>query len=197
MPITYEGKAGRVERKGTEAYICDKFLDLVENEPFYQIKVKQLVEYAGISRSTFYTYFDSIYDVVQKLEDDFLEGFYPEDIAFSVLIKNDLSKALEQIEYVKRHARTLRLLCGPNGDSGFIGRIERAIKKLAEHAFEEIDSSLAPHQREILAAYIAGGTLNATWTIARQGENYSVLDFKKASKNIIKANDALLDAYHD
>jgi AcrR family transcriptional regulator len=63
MAITFTDKTGSTSRENTEAYICAKFLDLVETKPFYTIKVKELAEYASISRSTFYLYFDSIYAV--------------------------------------------------------------------------------------------------------------------------------------
>lgn len=192
MPTTYENAAGRLERKSTEDYLCDKFLDLVEEKPFYRIKVRELVEHAGVSRSTFYTYFSSIFDVAQKLEDDFLEGFYSEDITFLVLVKNNEQQAFEQLNYIKKHGRTLRLLCGPNGDAGFTNRIERALLKVTKKSFDDLGSSLSQEQRQILAAHIAGGALHSTLFVARHGDDMKMDDFQTATLNIIKANNALL-----
>jgi AcrR family transcriptional regulator len=191
MAVTFKTQNGQIIRENTEAYICDRFLDLVEEKPFYRIKVRELTEHANISRSTFYVYFDSVYSVVQKLEDDFIKSFYPEAVAFSVLIKNDISKTLEQIAYIKSNARALRLLCGPNGDSYFMDRLERIIKHLCDKTFEEIGADLTVEQRSFLGAYITGGTLYITKKIAERGESLSNQDLKKLSSTIMHANNIL------
>ncbi len=192
MTVSFQAQNGRIVREDTAAYISDRFLDLVEEKPFYLIKVRELTEYASISRSTFYVYFDSIYSIVQKLEDDFLEGYYPEDVALSVLINNDISRTLEQMEYVKNNARTVHLLCGPNGDSYFLDRLERIIGRLCDIAFEKAKINLTGEQRKFLTSYVTGGTLYVTKQVAERGATLSKQDLRKISSTIMNANNVLL-----
>lgn len=73
-------------QSASEKLICEKLLDILEITPFQTIKVTEFVRFAGISRSCFYLYFDSIYSVVQKLEDDFIEGLTEENQVIIPLI---------------------------------------------------------------------------------------------------------------
>lgn len=192
MNVNCRLESGSTVRVSMADYIGEKFLDLVEQKPFYEMRVRELVQHAGISRSTFYVHYNSIYDVVQRLEDTFLEGFYPEEIALPVLLGHDTQQAAEQISYVKQHARTVRLLCGPNGDSYFISRIERIIRKLLDLAFEELRSDLPREQRDYLGAYIAGGTLAATRYVAEKADTLGPQEIERVADRIIAANDILL-----
>lgn len=77
----------------TERQICDAFFELMKEKSCSAIKVAELTRIAGISRSTFYVYFDSIDDVLQTVEDDFLSNLVDEkevraDYDVSVIAKN-------------------------------------------------------------------------------------------------------------
>lgn len=51
--------------------IRDTFWDLLSTKDINQIHVKEITEILGINRSTFYLYYDSIYDILQEIEDNF------------------------------------------------------------------------------------------------------------------------------
>lgn len=52
----------------TEQKIQTAFLQMLKSTRYDQIKVSQLAKAAGISRGTFYTYYDSIYDLLSDVE---------------------------------------------------------------------------------------------------------------------------------
>lgn len=179
-------------RETTEEYICRCFLDLVETKPFHTIRVREIVEYAGISRSSFYTHFGSIFDIVQRLEDDFLRGFYPSDAAASILVHGDVAGSIEQSEYLKENARVLKLLCGPNGDASFSSRIVQAIKRICDEVWKKEGTTLSRIQRDMLGKYIAGGTLMLMLGVADQGSRISPREMLGINTRVMAANKELL-----
>ena len=62
------------KNRNLEKYICSKFLEMMDKTPFYKMKVLEFSKYAKIGRSTFYTYFDSMAAVAQRIEDQLLDG---------------------------------------------------------------------------------------------------------------------------
>ncbi len=158
-------------KQSLEDYICDKFLDLVEKKPFYRIKVKELAEYAEIGRSTFYLYFDSIYGVVQKIEDNFMKGFLPDDDALAILEQGVIEMAYRQNAYMEAHARELILLTGANGDPMFEYRLEKRMKDLNDAVWSRNDTKYSSAMKDCLGSYLAAGFVAfIKWWIAHKGE---------------------------
>ncbi len=48
----------------TKKFICDTMLELIKEKDFDKITVQDVLDRAQIARSTFYTYFESKYDVI-------------------------------------------------------------------------------------------------------------------------------------
>ena len=164
--------------KNTEDYICDKFLELMKEKPFYTIKIKELVAYAGIGRSTFYSYFDSIYAVIQKIENDFLAGFLNDEKVISIIIYGKISDAYAQLEFLKNNLRVLSLLCGPNGDSSFSVKLENHLRKLCNTILEKQGKTYNQKQRDYLNSYIAGGVLASLKWWAYHNNYYEIKDLQ-------------------
>ncbi len=184
-----------MSRQSIGEHIAECFLDLMEEKPFYSIKVRELVEHASIARSTFYAYYDSIFDVVQRMEDGFLEDFYPMDSARQVLLGKSALDAAAQSRYVIEHARVVSLLTGPNGDPYFSKRLERHIEDICFRIWAESDSPYSEDEKRSVAAYIAGGTLAIIRLEAQRAlSNTAAEPSKRTSKTVIAANSILLGA---
>lgn len=195
MSVVYRTNGGVVQKSDLESYIGTCFLDLVEEKPFYSIKVKELVEHAGLARSTFYNHFDSTFDVVQRMEDRFLYGFYPMETARQVLLDSNCAAAAVQSRYVSDNARMISLLTGPNGDTYFSLRLEKHIKDICYRIWAESKSSLSEEEKRTFSTYIAGGTvatvrLDAERALGHHQGNAS----REASRAIMSANRILLGA---
>lgn len=55
--------------------IVNAFFHLLEHEEFNKITVKRIMDAAMISRSTFYQHFNDKYDIVEKVEEGYLNEF--------------------------------------------------------------------------------------------------------------------------
>ena len=166
-------------RVNTEDYICDKLLELMEKKPFEKIKIVELVEYAEIGRSTFYSYFDSIYAVVQRIEDKFIEGLAKEDKAdptkyiYSGFDAETNSALRSWVEYTHGNLKTLKILCGPNGDPAFEVRITNRLRRQTEALIKKFNPNAAQKDISLVSSYVAGGIAASLKWWANHADDYT------------------------
>ena len=151
-------------QSASEKLICEKLLDILEITPFQTIKVTEFVRFAGISRSCFYLYFDSTYSVVQKLEDDFIEGLTEENQViiphFSDYSSNRIDpRTIEKVEYIRQNIRTIRILTGENGDPSFQMRMANRTWRIFRKQFAHC-TKLSESQKKLVCEYMCGGQMN-------------------------------------
>lgn len=156
-----------------ETIICEKLIDMMENTSFFDISVTAFVKYAGISRSTFYLYYGSMYDVLEKIENDFIDGLLPEnEVGRSMKEKrrNEIDGSIIlKTEYIRENKKLLRVLTSDKGDPSFTVRlVNRSRRILREnlktgHQFDD-------QQRRVLAEYISAGQIQILKWWARQDD---------------------------
>lgn len=171
-----------------ENMICEKLLDLMEKKPLYTIKVTEFVKYIGISRSTFYIYFDSIYSVVQTIEDTYMADLCaPEEWSFPQRVNaiSDQAERLTRSEtrHLIRNIRTFRILSSPNGDPSFEAKIVQYIKRCVRCMLlaGQMPSDSQVNE-ELLVEYYVGGQ----WALLKYLVNH--IDAISANEVIITNN---------
>lgn len=104
----------------TEQKIQTAFLQMLETTLFSKIKINDLAKKAGISRGTFYTHYDSIYDLLEDVENQLFEKI-PGTSSNPKITDTDLvyESLIAKLAYIRQLAPTLKLLMGPNGDPYF------------------------------------------------------------------------------
>ena len=150
--------------------ICNAMLDLMETQQFETISITDLTKKAGVSRTSFYRYFDSVYDVLQAIEDDYDEQF-PHELA-AVQDLDEMTHAgsadgagagdgrkepaeLEYAEVVARNFRTYRILTSPNGDPSFEPHMRNRVKRIM---LQSLEAQLGPGLETDMAATFITGT---------------------------------------
>ena len=157
-----------------KSLICEKLLDLMEEQSFFSIKATAFIAYAGISRSTFYFYFDSLYDVLQMIEDEFMEGLLPESEIVETARAKQPTKLgasfISKVDYIERHKRTIRILTGENGDPSFVPRLINRNKRINREGLRG-SSKLDADGIELMAEYMAAGQVQALkwWAASEDG----------------------------
>lgn len=145
-----------------ERLICEKLIDMMEEKSFFDIKVKEFAEFAGIGRSTFYLYFDSLYDVLQQIEDEYLAGMVDESTMAQKARGLEMEKFnaafVAKVSYIEQNKRLLRVLLGENGDPSFSARIINRYKRIARKSFDGM-GEYSPVEVEMLAEYSSAGYL--------------------------------------
>jgi Transcriptional regulator len=164
-----------------EQLICNTLVDMMENKPYYSIKVTDIVQQAGISRSSFYVYFDSIYEVLQKIEDNFLNSLPDEKettkVALSRASRNDSKlgkRELNTYQYIMDNMRIYRILSGPNGEPSFHIRMRNRISRVTSSVISEELHCISDVNKQIIATFFAGGKMAVSDWWAYHANNISV-----------------------
>ena len=150
----------------TEERICASLIDMMEKVNFSDIKVSELINYTKISRSTFYFYFSSIPDVLDKMENDFINGISDEYTAISRISEHRQKNApaedliLPTITFVGNNLRLFRILCGSNGNPQFRTKLQDRIKRIANISFSHA-AHISPARMALTCEFMA----SAQWAI--------------------------------
>lgn len=119
----------RHRSKETKERFKKAFFALYAEKKIEKITIKEVAELAGFNRGTFYLYYKSIYDLLQKSEQELLDDFAKMldlnvKFYFGLIDAPDesmLSNSIEHIEYI-------RILNSENGDPRFKSRMKNIIK---------------------------------------------------------------------
>ena len=179
------GSAPEDAMNSTENAICEALLDLMEEQPLRTIKVTKLAERAGISRSTFYLYFDSIDSVVERIESRFFKDA-PKEIAAPYAFINE-REWKHYFSVMSKLLREYAILTGPNGDPAFSAQLEErdrmSIDSSSSQQFRDYHST----ELEVINAFIHGGKMYATRWWAEHEDEISVNDFSEIMAKLLKA----------
>ena len=133
------------KRSSTQAKIKDSYIRLLKTQKFDKITVRELCEDTEIVRSTFYTHYQSVYDLIEEIENDLLEvlvyydpkldeeslrrcsekGFIPDSSVRSIPTAST-RRFFERIDDDREY---LKAILGENGDPYFEIRLKRQLEK--------------------------------------------------------------------
>jgi len=179
-----------VRMSATETLICDTLIEMMGTQPVDKVKVTELVKIAGISRSAFYVYFDSVYAVLQLLEDTFIAGLPDEDDISSGRISE--SDIYDGFKYVRENLKVYRTLCGPYGDPAFQARLACRSKRVLEKHILSHPSQRTPAEKSMLAeCLVASQWAVYKWWAFNEEEVSAVEVYKFIRSRTLKLIDSL------
>ena len=142
--------------KMTRRLMKDALMELMENRPLASVSITELCSRADVNRSTFYSYYSDLLQVLKEIEDDII-GQLPE--AKPIEDCSDLDKQLIEdftlfFGYVRKHARDFFILL-QSGDSHFREHlIDTIMRRFRRATTETID----PLMRRWSYIYCLNGT---------------------------------------
>lgn len=184
-------KTRRQLKKGLAALMKEKSVN--------QITVKELVEEVDINRSTFYLHFKDIQDLLREIEEN-MEAQIKRAIEEHPIVSGNENAFyfIEDMFRVLDEEREIsKALIGPNGDMGFIHRIERIIKENSRGTLEK----MFPGKKEDLKyfyAFCLSGCLGLVKVWLNEGEEKSPEEMAQMTFNMIaNAKDAFCQIASD
>ena len=172
---------------------------LMKENSVNQITVKELVEEVDINRSTFYLHFKDIQDLLREIEEN-MEAQIKRAIEEHPIVSGNENAFyfIEDMFRVLDEEREIsKALIGPNGDMGFIHRIERIIKENSRGTLEK----MFPGKKEDLKyfyAFCLSGCLGLVKVWLNEGEEKSPEEMAQMTFNMIaNAKDAFCQTASD
>lgn len=149
----------------TKADIREAFWRLYAKRPIEKVSVRQVCETAGYNRATFYLYFQDIYDLLESIEVELLDGMTAcVESCMQRLEKNSGKLALmaalkEVIVFYERNKRYIVVLLGPQGDPAFTVRLKDALKPLWRRYVITQTGDHTEQELDLMLEYTLSGTL--------------------------------------
>lgn len=151
-------------RSETQRHIRNIFLELYAEKGIDGVTINELCRQAGIVKSTFYTYFEDKYSVLDEIEKELLDSLSNvnsnlEDLEVTpVLMGDPLPQASETVDFILAHLDEYQAIMGPKGDPSFEIRWRRNIATSFKNRFikEKGDNRSAGLACAIFASTLIG-----------------------------------------
>ena len=149
-------------RQETKNHIRKVFLQMYAGHDIHDITIQDLCREAGVVKSTFYSYYDDKYSVLDEIETEMLQHLAEinarlEDVNVGQVLRgNPLEQASKTVDYLLDHLDEFRIVMGSHGDPRFENMWRRDIADSFEDRF--LKEKRDP-QRAGLACAIFSSTL--------------------------------------
>ena len=161
------------KRRETEKRIEDSLLQLMKEQTFETISIRQLIDLAEVNRSTFYRHYLDKYDLLEEIEDrllDDLQSYYQEALDSACLFKLEKDFKVEDYIHDKQnlfhffepYLEDLAILLGPNGSPTSLLRLQEALREIFSQSISLADAYIEEVEVDLLLNHQAAsfmGTL--------------------------------------
>lgn len=169
----------RVRR--TRAILRQSLISLMYEKSIKQITVKELCEKADINRGTFYLHYNDVFDMLEKLEQDFfkelsriIEGYTKE----VTVIKKPLLEDL--LTFILENKEFCGVLLSEQGDISFTRRLLEYLHDTLKHTYGN-ETLVAQHYYY----YIMYGCIGLIENWLKTGATETPAEMAELSENII------------
>ncbi|MDR1585993.1 MAG: TetR/AcrR family transcriptional regulator [Treponema sp.] len=177
----------------TKQVLKDSLIGLMETKSILDISIKQICEAAGISRSTFYTYYKDQYDLLEQIEEETL-------IEFDKLLKNyepinEMPKARELtamtqdvLLYIAGNSNSVQVLLSENGESSFQRKIIWFFTDLMQRYYLKSQSVSLLDERMLkyYSVFVRDGAIGILQEWFKNGMDLSVADMAKVFSKLVR-----------
>lgn len=154
-----------------ESRIHKEFLRMMKEMPLEQIQVKRLCTRSGISRSTFYVNYESVYDVLQDIEDTLIAELLGAKQERGRSNQMDIREDIHQtLLHSMKNLDVLQALMGRYGDGSFKARWARTITRTIRNS-GLLESGDSEEWERCITTFLVGGTqqMITNWILHPEG----------------------------
>lgn len=145
----------------TKRAIMESFIELLERYPVAKLSVKKICETADINRSTFYAHYSDQYDLLNKIQQEVMEGLAGRilDISLTKNSQTTIQVLTEILEYAKNNAVVFGALLSEDENSPFRASLMEIVeKKIGEEAGRGDNTSI--RAMEYLKTFAVSGYIS-------------------------------------
>ena len=116
----------------TKNKIKEAFFYLYQNKKIDKITVKEITDFAKINRGTFYVYYQDIYDLQEKIENEFYDQIQDkvEYVLTALLSGEDFTHNMPTMEFYYKNKKYFQTFLCQNGMTPIILRVKNFAKSL-------------------------------------------------------------------
>ncbi len=159
----------------TRQNLIDAFWEIYCEKRIEKITVREITTKAGYNRSTFYEYFNDVYDVLEQIEESLLPNI--EDMPPLLPTMGNESVPIDSfIKLYSSSSKYYTVLLGDNGDPAFAGKIKNGIKA---KLLEQLETSESNMEIDYTLEYMLSAMIGILTYWFKNNENISKEDLVK------------------
>lgn len=141
--------------------IQDAFMQLMVKYDLEKIKAKDIIELANISKGTFYAHYNSVFDLLKELEDEYLSMLFLvfKDHPNGVILEDFLPLFLSGLREIDKERAFFLVLFKSSHADAFLNRVRQTFISYMFTNYRYINKFKSECDAEMFFTYVAGGTL--------------------------------------
>lgn len=159
----------------TRQNLIDAFWELYCEKRIEKITVREITTKAGYNRSTFYEYFNDVYDVLKQIE----ESLLPNIEEMPPLLPTVYNESVPIDSFIKLYSSSSKyytVLLGDNGDPAFAGKMKNGIKA---KLLEQLEANESTMEIDYTLEYMLSAMIGILTYWFKNNENMSKEDLVK------------------
>lgn len=176
----------RVRR--TKTLMRDALLELMDEKPFGEITAKDITQRADLNRATFYLHYNTVFDLLDELENEVVEGFAAMLSQLEVTVDEAWEYPLigHICHYVAENPRLCRcLLLNPRSDR-LAGKLTEIMKEKGAEVRRQLGKEINPHAAEYIHQFIACGAIGMVKQWLLEGMPLSEQGMTELAENMVR-----------
>ena len=144
----------------TRAAIEKAFMELMVKKELNKITVKDITDLADTNRSTFYTHYEDIYDLLDTIEDRVLEEMTaaPQINVITIITGGGHIDLTPALEYIKENCAVFRVLLHSSRSTEYMSKLSKIFERmLFSDAQHRIAGSKEEEYRKMITCFFANG----------------------------------------
>ncbi len=144
--------------KYTKMVLRQSLLELLQEQPITKLTVTDLCARADVNRNTFYSHYESPFDLLMQIEDELYEEIM-RSVERSLSTRTVSTFLLEVCQSIQANGDLCRILMSEHGDKEFLRRIMHVAHEWSMTQWSAQPSDLDREGMELLYAFAANGSI--------------------------------------
>ena len=151
-----------IRTKFTQKALKNSLIELMKTSNIRDIPIKAICANAGVSRSTFYTYYDNQYDLLDDIQNEIISHY--QDKFKEYKGNTDQKEAHNRYEklfnYFAENSDSIQIILSENGDLNFIKKfIEQITVKTQKALMNAHEESSEEKTKRLYSTFLVHGTI--------------------------------------
>lgn len=166
-------------KKYTRMVLKESLIELLRKKPMSLITVKEICELADINRSTFYSHYTDVFDLLHSIEDEIVADMIAYLNKYNVTKEEESLYITEKLlEYVALNQEVCKTLISENGDIQFQKRVMKVAQHFLVENWVEV-SALDEELYEYLSTFVISGCIHVIREWLERGMDKSPKEMAK------------------
>jgi AcrR family transcriptional regulator len=177
-----------IRTRFTQKALKDSLIELIKTTPIRDIPIKTICAGAGVSRSTFYIYYDDQYDLLEDIQNETLGNFYAEynKHLLEPSRREGSSEYEELLRYVADNHDSIQVLLSENGDINFQKKLlEERIMNMGKILKRRPDKPIDEKAERYYSVFAVHGSLALIQDWLKHGMDIPIPQMAKLYAKII------------